>query len=408
MPPFPFRRPVSRRSFLGGSLALSASLPAGGLFAGGNDSIRVGVVGCGGRGTGAALQAAAADRGVVVTAIGDLFADQAATSAAILAGQLGRRFACPAERRFFGVDAGLEVIGSDVDVVILATPPHLRPAHVAAAVAAGRHLSCETPAAVDAAGVRSILATATEARLRGLSLVAGLAARRDGATAATIDRVRRGDIGRPLRGVVDARLGLAWRRTPLASWTPAEDRDRNWIMWPAMSGGDFVEHLVPAIDRAFWAFGDEQPVAAVPRPSAVALPSRPVGRGESATAVTFVFADGRTLDAAVERRAGIATGTVERILGSGGEADLRRHVVAGMPAAGATLPAACPVDGLAASVAALVRAVRSGTRIDDADILCRATLAAILGRTAAGDGREVAWEELAGGDGCRTATTDTV
>lgn len=396
------RRPVSRRSFLGGSLALSAAVPAGGLFAAGSDTLRVGVIGCGGRGTGAALQAAAADRGVVIAATGDLFGDQSESAAAILAGRLGPQFACPRERRFIGTDAWLAVIDSDVDLVILATPPAMRPAHVAAAVAAGRHVYCETPAAVDAAGVRSILATATEARHRGLSIVAGLAARRDGATAAVLERVQAGAIGRPNRAIADARLGLAWRRMPDASWSPAADRTRNWISHPSLSGGDFVEHLVPAIDRALWALGDEPPVAAVPRPVTSVLPGRPAMGRESATAVTFVLADGRTVEAAVERRAGITTATDERIIGTGGEADLRRHVVAGMPLAGVQ-----SVDGLAACAASLVHAVRSGARIDDAEILCRATLVAILGRTAATEGREVAWAEVAGG-GARIATTGTV
>lgn len=396
------RRPVSRRSFLGGSLALSASLPAGGLFAAGSDTLRVGVIGCGGRGTGAALQAAAADRGVVVTAMGDLFADQAESAAQILARSLGRQFACPRERQFIGSDAGLAVIGSEVDVVILATPPAARPLHVAAAVAAGRHLYCETPAAVDAAGVRSILATATEARHRGLSFVAGLAARRDGVTAATLEHVRAGVIGRPRRAIADARLGLAWRRMPEAAWSPAEDRGRNWIAHPSLSGGDFVEHLVPAIDRALWAFGDEPPMAAVPRTVARFLPDRPAAGHESATSVTFLYADGRTIEAAVARRSGIATSTDERIVGTGGEADLRRHRVAGL-----TLTATESADGLAACAAALVRAVRGGCRIDDAAMLCRATLVAILGRTAATAGREVAWTEVAG-EGGRITTTGTV
>lgn len=408
MPLRSIRRPVSRRSFLGGSLALTASLPAGGLFAAGSDTLRVGVVGCGGRGTGAALQAVAADRGVVVTALGDLFADQAESAAAILAGRLGRQFACPSERRFVGIDAGLAVIGSDVDLVILATPPHLRPAHVAAAVAAGRHVYCETPAAVDAAGARSILATATEARLRGLSFVAGLAARRDGATAATIERVQAGVIGRPLRGIIDARLGLPWRRMPLAAWSPAEARARNWIIQPALSGGDAVEHLVAAIDRALWAFGDESPVAAVPRPRTDALPDRLAGLGESASAMTFVFSDGRTIDAAVERREGMTTGTVELVIGTGGEADLRGQLVAGRPTADPASSTDGPADGLAAGMRALVRAVRSSTRIDDTAILCRATLAAILGRTAAEEGRRVDWAEAAAGGGSRIATTGTV
>ncbi|MFM8804621.1 MAG: hypothetical protein ACKOK8_12050, partial [Planctomycetia bacterium] len=136
-------------SFLGGALAVSCGtsgiLPAGGLFAGGEQRLRVGLVGCGGRGTGAAAQAMAADPTVRVVALGDVFADQMSSAADVLSGtEHGRagRFDCPPERRFVGPDAYLRVIESDLDVVLLAAPPDVRPRHLEAAVAAGRHVYC--------------------------------------------------------------------------------------------------------------------------------------------------------------------------------------------------------------------------------------------------------------------------
>jgi predicted dehydrogenase len=387
------RRRVSRRSFLGGALgaATLTSLPAGGVFAAGSDLIRVGVVGCGGRGTGAAMQAAAADPSVVVTALGDLFADHLAASAEILASRLGGHFICPAARRFTGDAAGFDVIASDVDMVILATPPHQRPAHVDAAIHAGRHVYCETPAAVDAAGARSILALADEARRRGLSFAAGLHSRHDERLRQTIAGVLGGRIGQQVHGVATARLGLPWSRGPLPGWSPAEAADRNWIADPATSGGSFVEHHIHAIDRAIWALGDVAPLAAVPVDTPLVLPPHPPGVASSATAVRFVFAGGVTLDAGIERCEGTTTEAVERMIGTCGEADLRRHAVSGRPL---RTESDRPRDSHAACMAALVHALRSGVRVDDLATLCRSTMAAVLGREAVKAAKPVAWSDL--------------
>ncbi len=393
MAPDVSRRRVNRRSFLGGSLAAATvgSLPAGGVFAAGSDLIRVGLVGCGGRGTGAALQAVAADPGVVVTAVGDLFSAHLAASVEILAARLGDRFACPAASRFTGAAAGFDTIAADIDMVILATPPHLRPAHVAAAVAASRHIYCETPAAVDAAGTRSILALGAEARRRGLSFASGMHSRHDERLKQTIGSVLDGAIGRPVRGVATARLGLPWRRGPLPGWSPADAAARNWISDPNASGGCVVEHHIHAIDRLLWAFGDVAPVAAVPVAPPLVLPPGPPAAESSTVAVRLVFGDGGSLAAGIERRAGTTTETVERLVGTRGEADLCTHAVSGrrsLPAAGG-LP-----DSHAACMAALVRSLRSGARIDDLAMLCRSTMVALLAREAAGAGRPVAWSDL--------------
>lgn len=385
------RRRIARRSLLGGSLgaATLAALPRGGVFAAGSDVIRVGLVGCGGRGTGAALQAAA-EPGVVVTALGDCFTDQLAAAVDILAARLGRGFACPAGSRFVGEASGLDVIAADVDVVILATPPHLRPAHVTAAIRAGRHVYCETPAAVDVAGVQSILATAAEARQRGLSFVAGLHSRHDESLRRTIGLIHEGAIGRPRRGEASCRLDLPWRRPALPGSTHRESIARNWISHPSLSGGGFVEHHVHAIDRILWAFGDAAPVAveplAMPRP----LPAPLAEPGAMAAGVSFVFADGRSIDAVLERRSGTTTEIRERVVGERAMADLR---TGGISTADTVAGGGAAPGGHAACMASLLRSLRSGTGADDLTTLCRGTLAAVLGRDAAAAGVRLPWPQ---------------
>lgn len=223
----PSRSPSTRRTFLGDSLGTTvgiastlgiastnglASLPTVGAFVSGSDHLRVGLIGCGGRGTGAAMQATAADRGVQIVAMGDLFADQLASSARLLARDLGAQFACPPERQFIGDQAYKMVLDAGVDAVLLTTPPQARPLHLATAVGQGKHVFCEMPVAVDIAGVHQVAAACALARATKVSIVSGLCFRSDAPTVELMRRIHAGSIGHPLAVRVGAAIGLPWRR----------------------------------------------------------------------------------------------------------------------------------------------------------------------------------------------------
>jgi myo-inositol 2-dehydrogenase/D-chiro-inositol 1-dehydrogenase len=384
---------ASRRLFLGATAA-AATMPRGGVFAGGSQRLRVGLVGCGGRGTGAALQAAAADPAVRVVALGDLFADQVAAAAHLLSRGIGGQFDCPPERRFVGEQAFRDVIGGDVDLVLLAAPPHVRPPHLEAAIAAGRHVYCEKPAAVDAAGVVRAAAAAVRGRAAGLSLVSGFCFRHDAPTVDLIARIRGGEIGRPLSLHAHAAIGLPWWRPPVAGDAAGAWRLRNWIAFTALSGGHFVEHHVEAIDRAVWLMGDAAPCTAEP------LCSTPVGIaaagafGESAsgTAVRYRFADGATLDASLDRRGGGGDRRVEAISGTAGTCDLVHGAIDGAVAT----PAPGGPGRHQAAMATLVRAVLAGRVVHEGAAMCLSTMTAVMGRAAAEAGRRITWDEFAG------------
>src|SRR5581483_6236882 len=168
----------SRRQFLGTSAAAAALAAAPHVHAAGGETLRVGLVGCGGRGTGAAGQALNADSNVKLVALGDAFEDRLQQSLNTLKSdsKIAAKIDVPPERRFAGFDAYKQVIDA-CDVVLLATPPHFRPLHLAAAVEAGKHVFCEKPVAVDAPGVRSVLATCERAKAKNLSVVSGLCLR---------------------------------------------------------------------------------------------------------------------------------------------------------------------------------------------------------------------------------------
>lgn len=361
---------LDRRRFIAGAMVLPAAglrLPAGGTFTAGSDRIRVGLVGCGGRGTGAALHAMTAAPGVTVSCMADAFPDQIESSVAVLAPRAGSGFDCPPERRFAGMDAWRQVVESDVELVILATPPAFRPRHAVAAVRAGRHVWCEKPGAVDVAGARMLAEAAGAAAARGLSFASGLARRHDAATAALVDRIRDGVAGRPLAVSIRADLGLPWWRPARPEWTAEECALRNWISHDRYSGGHLVEHHVAAIDTALRVLGDTDPVAVLPA-------------GPPDT-VRYLLADGRHIDASLRRRAGATSLIEERVVCSGGVRDLRRPTDASRG------------DGhpLRMAMKALVDSIRSGHRLDDGPWICRATLAAIMGREALVAGRAMSW-----------------
>lgn len=379
--------PVSRRSFLEGSVAVAAAaaLP-GGAFAAGSDRIRIGLVGCGGRGVGAAAQAVAADEGVVVAALGDTFADQLTSAATALSASCGSRFA-PAGL-FHGPDAAEFVIAADLDAVILATPPAFRPAEIARAVEAGRHTYAEAPLGVDAAGVRVAAAAVEAGRRRGLSLASGLQSRHLPGVCATVAAVAAGHIGRPLRGTAIHHLGLPWMRPVQPGWSADEARLRNWIDDEQFSGGHFLDDLVHALDRCSWALGEPTPLEATAVIPPAPLPS-PAARGTAAT-VRIAFADGSTLEAGVVRREGIEDRIEEVIEGSRGRADLRRGTVAGVP-----VPAAGVVaGGHAACMASFIASLRGGPARADLATACRSTMLAVMAQTAVTTGTPVAWHDL--------------
>src|SRR6266516_361115 len=226
---------TSRREFLkttalaGGALAAPAILP-GNLFAEGNsDTLRVGLIGCGGRGSGAADEALNADKNVVLTAMGDAFEAPLQTSLKNLQTKHSDKVKVTPDKCFVGLDAYQKVIDSGVDVVLLTSPPGFRPVHLAAAVKAGKHIFCEKPVATDAPGVRSVLESAKLAQDKNLSLVAGLCWRYEGARREFYKMIHDGAIGE-IRALYATYYTGSVKPMPPASNRPADIGDLEWQM----------------------------------------------------------------------------------------------------------------------------------------------------------------------------------
>jgi predicted dehydrogenase len=236
---------------------------------GGGDILRVGLIGCGGRGTGAAAQALNADKGAVLHAVGDVFSGPLEGSLRNLAAQFPGtdRASVPPERRFVGLDAFRQVIDSGVDVVLLTTPPGFRPEHFRAAVEAGKHCFCEKPMAVDAAGVRSSMETARMAKEKSLAVVAGFCWRYSPSRREAFQQLREGAIGE-VTSVFSTYYTGPVKPYPGDERRPAGMGDvewqiRHWYNYSWISGDSLPEQACHSVDKISWALGDIDPIAVI-------------------------------------------------------------------------------------------------------------------------------------------------
>ena len=237
--------------------------------------LRVGLIGCGGRGTGAAAQALTADPNTRLVAMSDGFEDRIDASLAALRGQasLADRVDVPAARRFSGFDGYQRVIEQS-DVVLLTTPPHFRPIHFQAAVNAGKHVFAEKPVAVDAPGVRKVLAACETARQKGLSVVCGLQTRYSNGHREIVRRLQHDALG-PIRALqANDFRGPLWVKPRQPGWTDMEYQMRNWYYFTWLSGDFNVEQHIHLLDLCAWilkAWDATPPVSEVATPGVTRL-----------------------------------------------------------------------------------------------------------------------------------------
>lgn len=392
---------TTRRKFV-----QTSTLAAGGAFVGtltsaapvhaaGDDVLRVGLIGCGGRGTGAAAQALQADRNVKLVAMGDVFEDRLQLSLKSLQAieGLGPKIDVPAERQFVGFDAYKQVLAGGVDVVLLTTPPHFRPIHMQAAVAAGKHVFAEKPCAVDAAGVHSVLRTCEEAKRKNLSVVSGLCLRYHQPYREAVRRIRDGAIGEVRTLLANDYRGPIWIKPRQPEWTDMHWQMRNWYYFTWLSGDFNVEQHVHNLDLCAWAMGDQYPV------KAIGIGGREVRKGPEYGnifdhhSVVYEYADGTKLISNTRQIAGCKNDISVGILGSRGSAQLteRRNGVRITTAEEWTY---CDDAKNMYQVEhdELFASIRAGNPINNGEYMAKSSLLAIMGRMATYTGKEITWD----------------
>ncbi|HWW01103.1 MAG TPA: Gfo/Idh/MocA family oxidoreductase [Candidatus Acidoferrum sp.] len=392
---------TSRRDFLktsalvSGALAAPAILP-GSLFAKeNNDRLRVGLIGCGGRGTGAASQALSADKNVVLAAMGDVFEDQLQSSLKGLQQSHAAQIKVTPETSFIGLDAYQKVI-ANVDVVLLATPPGFRPTHLKAAIDAGKHVFCEKPMATDAPGVRSVMESAKAAKEKGLSLVAGFCWRYDTPRREFYKRIHDGAIG-DIRAIYATYYAGRVKPMPPASERPSGMGDlewqlHNWYNFVWLSGDGYVEQACHSVDKVAWALKDQPPLKAV----AVGGRQTPNNEGNIFDHMFVVYEFPNDVRAFLGQRqvGNTYTDNSDYLMGSEGigKSGWMAPYIKGKETwrYRETGP---KVDMYQIEHNELFASIRSGQPMNDGHWMAQSTLMGLMGRMAAYTGQEITWEQ---------------
>jgi myo-inositol 2-dehydrogenase/D-chiro-inositol 1-dehydrogenase len=385
------RELLATSSALLGSSLLGRASAAPVARAGGADLLRVALVGCGGRGTGAALQALSTEGPVHLVAMADAFRDRLDASLAELARSIPERLDVPESRRFTGFDAFQRAIDVDVDVVILATPPGFRPLHFEYAIARGRHVFMEKPVAVDAPGVRRVLAAGALARRAGLKVGVGLQRRHDPRYVETVQRIRDGALGE-LELVRCYWNGVRpWVRRREPGWTEMEYQMRNWYYFNWLCGDHIVEQHIHNLDVANWIRG-ATPVSAQGQGGRQGPEDPDQGEIFDHHMVEYTYADGTKLLSQCRQIAGCWESVSEHALGAEGEADVSGFRIDARGGWEWRWRGESP-DPYQAEHDALFAAIRADAPYDESETGAHATLTAILGRMATYSGRAVTWDE---------------
>ncbi|HJN11148.1 MAG TPA: Gfo/Idh/MocA family oxidoreductase [Pirellulaceae bacterium] len=399
---------TSRRGFIkstaaaavGASLVTNAQV-AGAVDSSNSETIKVGLVGCGGRGRGSAVQALKADPNTRLVALADVFPDQIYRAVELFkrVDDVADRVEVPRDRFFSGFDAYQKMIDSDVDVdvVLLATPPHFRPYQLEACIKAGKHVFAEKPVAVDAAGIQKVIAACDEAKKKDLAVVSGLCWRYHSFARAAIEKVHDGAIGRIVstQSVYNAsRPGKEWPMKREDSWGDMEWQLRNWYWFTWLSGDHIVEQAIHSMDKIAWAMHDEPPVSAVSLGGLQARHDTPLGTIFDHHAVVYEHANGVKHFHSCRQQPGCKNDVSTHIIGTDGVCEVEKAIIRDHD--GETVwryrgEKGRPMHQVEQDE--LFASIRAGKPINNGDYMSKSTMLAILGRMASYTGQKVTWEQ---------------
>ncbi|MCI0492452.1 MAG: Gfo/Idh/MocA family oxidoreductase [Planctomycetes bacterium] len=400
----------SRRDFIkntsallaGGALLGTQARVAMSANISGSDEVKVAVIGAGGRGTGAAVQALETAGPVTLWAIADAFEDQVegclrnCTQFVEKGRQEGNpllkdsKVDVPKERQFVGFNAYQQAIDSGADLVILATPPGFRPIHFEAAVKAGKHVFTEKPVAVDAPGVRRFLAANEEAKEKNLMVAVGLQRHHDPRYQETIQRLQDGAIGDILYTRVYWNSGGLWVRPRQPSQTEMEYQMRNWYYFNWLCGDHIVEQHIHNLDVSNWLRG-MHPAEAQGMGGRQVRTGKEYGQIFDHHFVEFTYPDGTKMFSQCRHIDGCFNEVDEFAHGMKGTADIGQGRIEG--ADGKWRCSAKPVDAHHQEHHDLFAALRRGEVYNEGDNGAIATMTSILGRMATYSGKVVKWDE---------------
>ena len=395
---FSSRREFLRNTVIAGSvLAMPAVLP-GNLFAQENTkTLRIGLVGCGGRGSGAANNALAADKNIELVAMGDAFEDRIQSSLKNLKAAHGDKVKVTPEKCFVGLDAYQKVIDSGVDVVLLATPPGFRPQHLKAAIDAGKHVFTEKPMATDGPGVRMVLEAAENAKKKNLCVVAGFCYRYNAGVRAIMKKIHDGAIGEVRALYTTYNTGYVWSPFPRQpEWTDLQYQVKNWYYYTWLSGDHITEQAVHSIDKMAWVMKDVPPLKCVAHGGRQVRTAPEFGNIYDHFSVVYDYPNGVKGFHFSRQQNGCASDNSDYFMGGDGVAQIVRAFSGPFVIKGKEswrFREDKPTDMYQQEHNELFAAIRGGKTINDGVPMAYSTLLAIMGRMAAYTGQEITWED---------------
>ncbi len=389
-----------RRTFLkassstAGTAALAPILLSPAVHTGHQEMLKLGLVGCGGRGEGAVLNALAADPNVKLVAIGDTFRDRAiARQANFLKNEEFTSRATVTDEQVFDGFGNFKNVIDASDVVILATPPHFRPEHLAYAVEQNKHCFVEKPIAVDASGVRAVQASCESAKEKGLSIVSGLCWRYDLGIQETMKKILEEKlIGEIVSIQSNYNSGTLWHRGDQENWSRMEYQIRNWLYFNWLSGDHIVEQAVHSLDKTAWLMGDVPPVKAMALGGRQQRTDSKWGDIFDHFTVFYEYASGQRVYFTCRQQADTDQQVDELVLGTKGQAEVIRHRIKTNDGEKWRYRGPKPSMYVNEHVE-FFKSIRSGQPINNGHYMCNSTMLAIMGRMAAYSGKTLTWEE---------------
>ncbi len=380
------RRDFIRTSAAAGAVALASSTVN--IFAAGSDTIRVGIIGCGGQGTRDLVSCVKSSPGVQITAMGDLFEDRLKQSLEKLNTDVPAAVKVTPDKRFVGFDACKRVVQSDVHVVFLTAPPHWRAEHFQTAVEAGKHVFMEKPGGVDPKSVRSVIQTAELAQQKRLSVVAGTQRRHSKKYQEIIKRIHDGQIGEIVAGQGywngGDMLGY-WKWYDKEGRSDMEWQCRSWPWFTWTSGDHIVEQHVHNLDVLNWAL-QAHPVQCMGMGGRAV---RTLGNIYDHFAVEYEYPNGVRVSSYCRQINGCTDRIAERVVGTKGVADIDQGVIAGEKPFKYDGP---DPDHYVQEMADLIKSIRDGSPINEGKNVAESTMNAVMGRMSAYTGRALKWD----------------
>lgn len=382
---------LSRRDFIrvsAGAAGIAAMAATGNYaFAQGSDRIRVGLIGCGGRGTGAAGDCANAAPGIEIVALGDAFKDRVDGCKNGLR-SLGDKFKVTDDRCFVGFDAYKRVVDSGVDMVILASPPGFRPEHLRYAIDKGKHVFMEKPVATDAPGVRQVIASSEAAQQKRLGIVAGTQRRHQNNYIACMKRIHDGALGKIVAAQCYWNQGGLWNNGRQPGWTDMEWQVRNWLYFTWLSGDHIVEQHVHNLDVINWAL-QTHPERCVGMGGRQARTDPAYGHIYDHFAIEYYYPNGVRVMSMCRQQDGTASNVSEHLIGTKGNSNACTFISG---------ENRWRFEGqnnnpYVQEHSDLIASIRAGQPLNEGRQIAESTLTAIMGRMSCYTGQEISWEQ---------------